>query len=202
MLELYGIGSSRWVKCYWMLKEIGVDFKEYLTDPREAHKDPDILEMNPFGKIPILKDGSFFLYESTAILNYLGEKFPESKLIPLSGSNDRAYYDQWMSFCLSELETPLWRILKHSIILPENKRIHADTEYAKEEFNSIVKILEKEIGDKQYLVGNHFTAVDISMAYTLGWAQFLGLLEDYGNCSRYRNSLIARPTFPVHLFKR
>jgi glutathione S-transferase len=203
MLELYGIGPSRWAKCYWMLKELGVDFKEHIVDlPSGEHKEAPILKMNPFGKIPILRDESFVLYESTSIMNYLGEKYPESKLVPLSGSYDRAYYDQWMSVCLTEVEVPLWRIIKHTRILPENKRILADVEYAKEEFSSIAKVLEKEIGNKQYLIGNCFTAVDISMAYVFGWAQFLELLEGYENCNRYRSELIARPAYPLHLFKK
>lgn len=83
MLELYVMGPTRLAKCYWMLKEIGVDFKEHIIDlSRGEHKDFSILKMNPFGKIPILRDGSFTLYKSTAIMNYLGEKYPESKLVP------------------------------------------------------------------------------------------------------------------------
>ncbi|TNE62455.1 MAG: glutathione S-transferase family protein [Alphaproteobacteria bacterium] len=44
------------------------------------NKTPEFLAMNPRGKVPVLKDGDFVLYESDAILNYLERKYPEPSL--------------------------------------------------------------------------------------------------------------------------
>ena len=143
MIELYGFGSSRWVKCYWMLKELNVPFKEHRLDLSAGElKKPEVLKLNPFGKAPFIKDSEMALFESLAILNYLGEKYPESKLVPNSGTHERALYDQWMSFCVTELEQPLWRMVRNLFIYPENRRIPQDIVKAKEDFTETVHILD------------------------------------------------------------
>lgn len=203
MIELYGFGPSRWAKCYWMLKEIGKDFQEHAIQVSKGdHKSPQFLALNPFGKVPAMKDGNVTLFESTAILNYLGEKYPESGLVPKSGTPDRAHYDQWVSFCITELEQPLWRITKHTMVLPEKMRIAQDAALAREEFAQLAKVLDEQIGTRKFIVGNRFTAADITLSYTLGWAQTLELLAPYKNCTRYWKETSARPAFPAHLFKR
>lgn len=201
MLELYGGGPSRWLKCYWMLKEIGQEFKEHTIDfYKNEQKSPHILALNPFGKVPILKDGEKIVCESSAILNYLGDKFPESGLVPKSGTAERAHCDQWLFFSVTDLEQPLWRITKHSRLYPENLRIPEDIELATMEFKRVLKTLNELIGDKRFLVANQFSAADISMGYTLRWAQALRLLDGFANVERYAAELWARPHFPKNLF--
>jgi len=203
MIELYGAGPSRWAKCYWMLKELGKEFTEHTVKFAEGElRSAKFLELNPFGKVPVLKDGKITLFESTAIVNYLGEKYPESGLVPKSGTVERALYDQWTSFCITELEQPLWRITKHSMILPENQRIAQDVKLAKDEFAGLAKVLDVQIGNRKYIVGDRFTAADITMCYTLGWAQGMEMVAPYKNCLRYWKDNTARPAFPKHLFQK
>ncbi len=203
MIELYGAGPSRWVKCYWMLKELNQPFTEHVVDFKNGeHKTATMLEMNPFGKVPILIDGKITLYESMAIVNYLGEKYPEFELVPKAGTFDRAYYDQWTSFCITGLEQTLWRVTKHTFLLPENQRIQQDVQLAKDEFAQLAHILDEQIGNRSHLVGNRFTAADITMGYTLSWARSLDMLVLFKNCTRYLEEVTARPAFPVHLYNR
>ena len=203
MIEIYGNGPSRWAKCYWMLKELGVEFKEHRVNfAAGEHKSAKILAMNPFGKLPVMKDGDVTLFESTAIINYLGEKYPQMGLVPKSGTTDRAYYDQWMSYCITELEQPLWRLVKHTRMLPEAKRIAQDVDFAKEEFAHQAKILDGEVGDKKFIAGNKFTAADITLGYTLGWANGMEMLTGFNNLQRYLKEMSARPAFPTQLFAR
>jgi len=203
MIELYGNGPSRWAKPYWMLKEMNKEFKECPVDFQKGeHKSPKITAMNPYGKVPILKDGSQVVYESTAIMNYLGEKFPESGMVPKSGTMERAQYDQWMSFCTTELEQPLWRITKHTRLLPEGKRNPQDVALAKEDFEGMCSILDGQIGQKKFLVGTKLTGADITLGYTLGWAQGMELVTPHKNCMRYLKEMQTRPAFPGKLFQR
>jgi glutathione S-transferase len=203
MIELYGAGPSRWVKCYWMLKELNVEFKEHVLNLLGGEqKTPTMLALNPFGKAPVLKDGAVTIFESMAIINYLGEKYPESGLVPKSGTVDRAHYDQWISFCVADLEQPLWRITKHTFIFPEGKRSSNDVDLAREEFDVLSACLDKQIGQKKFMVSNRFTAADITMAYTLNWAKRLELINRRPNSLRYTSEMLARPSFPTHLYKK
>jgi glutathione S-transferase len=184
-----------------MLRELGVEFKEHVLNLLAGEqRSPSMLAMNPFGKAPVLKDGDVVLFESMAILNYLGEKYPDKNLVPPSGTLARARYDQWMSFCISELEQPLWRMAKHSFLLPEKLRSPQDIELAKMEFRQVASALDPLL-EGEFMVENRFTAADIAMTYTLSWAQRAEQLNDFKNCVRYLENHMRRPAFPRHLYK-
>ncbi len=65
---------------------LALEFKRlrYESHPLELsnleHKSPDMLKLNPRGRVPVLKDGDFVCYESLAILTYLDRKYPEPPL--------------------------------------------------------------------------------------------------------------------------
>ena len=62
------------------------------------------------------------LTESLAIVTYLGERYPDSALVPRSLAA-RAEYLRWCSFVVTELEQPLWAIARHRFILPKAQRL-------------------------------------------------------------------------------
>lgn len=203
MIKLYGNGASRWVKPYWLLKELDVPFEPVKVDlKRGEHFEPSFLSLNPFAKVPALEDGELRLFESTAICNYLAEKFPEKKLIPPSGTVQRAYYDQWMSFITCELEQPLWRMTKHSFIYPEARRSAAEIELAEEDFQKVARTLEK-ILPAAFLL-SEFTVADIAMTYTLRWALLpimpAGLLDHTPALRTYLERQMHRAAFPHELY--
>jgi glutathione S-transferase len=51
-----------------------------LSFAKREHKSPEMLAMNPRGKVPVLRDGDYTLYESLAILGYLDRKYPETPI--------------------------------------------------------------------------------------------------------------------------
>ena len=76
-------------------------------------------------QVPVLVDGNLSLPESAAIVLYLADKYREKGLLP-SDIKQRAETYCWMMFAVTELEQPLWRIIKHTLIYPEDKRSPAD----------------------------------------------------------------------------
>ena len=82
---------------------------------------PEFLALNPHGKIPVLVDGDFVLAESDAILWYLGERFPDARLLPAAGSGDlaaaqaRARVLQWCDFASTGLGQTYVDIYIHKI---------------------------------------------------------------------------------------
>ena len=170
MIELFGFVRSRSNRAMWALEEIGAEYKFYQLDFSKGDNRSDFfLNLNPAGKMPVLKEGDLVLAESAAICNYLGERFPESGLTPAGGTRERALYDQWMFFVLSELEQPLWTKGKHSFGLPEDVRVPAIFETAIFEWQRAFDLLCK--GYKgPYFLGDRFTMVDILVAHTLRWA--------------------------------
>lgn len=201
-MKLYGAGASRWVKPYWLLKELGLAFEPVTVKLSTGeHCGPDYVRINPFAKVPALADDSLTLYESAAICNYIAEKRPEAGLLPRG--RDRAVYDQWISFITTELEQPLWRMVKHRFIYPEERRIPADIELATLDFHKLCTTLELLLPEG-YLVAGRFTVADITMAYTLKWATLPSLPPDllapFPRLRAYLERQTGRAAFPRDLY--
>jgi glutathione S-transferase len=206
MIKLYGSGPSRWVKPYWVLRELDVAFDPIIISIQKGeHRHPDHLERNPFGKVPVLEDGTFSLFESSAICSYLVDAHPDKRLAPPAGTRERASVDQWVSFAVTELEQPLWRIMKHRFFYPEAARIPADIALACDDFGRLATTLEQKMtGD--HMVGEKFSLADVALAYTLRWSRnerILGvdLLAPHPRLASYVETHTSRPAFPRELYE-
>lgn len=173
-LTLFGSKNTRAFRCFWMLEELEVEYRVNEINLQKGEgRSSEYLAINPTGKVPALQDGDFLLIESAAINAYLADKFPEKNLIPAHGSTDRALYNQWGFYVLSELEQPLWLFAKHSFIYPEERRLPGNQDCARYEFKRAVKIIESHLATREYMVGETFTGADILVAQTLMWAQMV-----------------------------
>ena len=205
MIKLYGAGPSRWVKCYWTLRELDVPFEPVVVSLRNGeNRTADFLARNPFGKIPVLEDGDLRLRESSAICTYLAEMHPDKGLLPKMGSPERALVNQWMSFAVADLEQPLWRAMRHRFLYPEEKRIPGEVEVAYADFKALAATLERELRRDQ-VVGSAFTLADLTMAYTLRWSRIeriigADLLAGFPRLIEYTQLHTSRPAFPSALY--
>lgn len=198
-MKLYGIGKTRWNRPYWLMREMDVDFEEVIVDPRIGeHLTDEFRALNPNGKLPVLVDGDFVLFESVAICHYLTEKYPDKGMMP-SDPLQRALAHQWIMFCATELESALWRVDKHTFVYPEEKRIPADIELAKQDYLSSAKVLDKAMEDREFILGDRFSVADVILGYVIIWAGWEKLLGKTPNLLRYRDSLMGRPALPKML---
>jgi glutathione S-transferase len=192
-MKLYEFGPTRSIRVRWTLQELGVDFEPISVNLAAGeHRRPEFLKLTPTGKIPVLVDGQLVLTESVAIVKYLAEKYPDRGLLPIS-ILDRAEVDRWLLFTATELEQPLWRITRHSSLYPVNERIPADVPLASREFKEMAAIGEQHLQHRQFVVGDHVTVADFVLAYTLDWANEIGLLGDCPNLRGYMERMYSRP---------
>ena len=103
MIKLYGAPGSRAQRCLWMLEELGIPYENVPTDFRTAAQQPELLRLNPNGKVPTLiherDDGErLVLFQSGGILLYLADCHPEANLAPPPGSSGRGLCYQWLHF--------------------------------------------------------------------------------------------------------
>lgn len=82
--DLYGFAPSVYVRSVRLaLREKGLPYTLHEVDPFRDGGPPDwYRELQPFGKVPALRDGGFELFESDAILRYLEAAYPERPLTP------------------------------------------------------------------------------------------------------------------------
>ncbi len=193
MIKLYGYPKTRARRVTWMLEELGASYEFKLVKYGEnGFKTDELLALNPAGKVPALVDDGFVLTESAAILTYLGDKFPDSGLVPAAGTQQRGLYDQWCYFVLSELEQPLWTIGKHKFALPEQQRIKEIFPTAAWEFQQALLLLSQGLGEAPYILGKSFSAADILVGHTLRWGENLDQPIEHGNLQRYADRVLNR----------
>ena len=198
-MKLYGFGPTRSLRALWALRELGADF-EFIPVNLAAGEGqtPEFLRLNPAGKLPVLVDGDLILTESAAIVLYLAEKYPEHGLLP-SDPTTRAQAYRWTLFAMTELEQPLWRIARHTFLYPEDKRLPADIDLAREDFRAMAAVLERHMEGRTYIVGDTVTAADCVTAYLMDWANQEDLLGHFPGLRAYMDRMYARPTAPQRI---
>lgn len=198
-MKLYGFGPTRSLRALWGLRELDAEF-EFIPVNLLAgeHKRPEFLRLNPAGKLPVLVDGDVVITESAAIVLYLADKYRDKGLLPAS-LEARAQVYRWTLFAVTELEQPLWRMAKHRVIYPEEKRLPADIALAREEFLAMAAILDAHLKGRRFIVGDSVTVADCVTAYLADWADMAQLLEGLPELRAYLDRMYARPTAPQRI---
>ena len=197
MLKLYHSAQSRSVRARWLLEELGVPYEVVrLNLQAEEHKRPEYLKINPNGTVPALVDGDLALFESGAICQYLADKFPEKRLAPPVGTPARGLYVQWIHYAMSGLEPPTVTIFFHTVRKPEAERIPALVTEARAQLAAVLGVLERALAGRQFILGSDFSAADVMLGSTLGWASMLGIVgQERPNVAGYVARLAGRPAF-------
>ncbi len=198
-MKLYGSGRSRWVRPLWMLRELGAPHEAVVLDRAAGDLDaPWFRALNPTGKIPVLVDEHGPIYESGAILLYLGDKYPDRGLVPVAGTYPRGLHDQWMFTIATEFEQPLWRLHKQV-----NKGVGGPEVglAARAELDVAAAPFERVLAQRRHLLGDTFTAADIMLAHLLTWEVAQEPLARLPNLSDYMQRTTARPSFPRDLYQ-
>lgn len=192
-MKLYGYRNGRTFRALWALEEVGVQSEYVEIDLKGGEaREPKFLEINPAGKVPVLDDDGTIITESAAICMHLAERYPQSRLMPPAGTMERTQCYRWTSYVLTELDAPLWTIAKHRFALPRERRVPGVIETASWEFRTAVKILDAELGNRPYLVGDCLTVADIVAGHTLSWARSARLALGSGQLEVYLEALLAR----------
>jgi glutathione S-transferase len=198
-MKLYEFGPTRSIRARWTLQELGVDFEPIRVNLLAGeHRRPEFLKINPAGKIPVLVDGDRVLTESVAIVLYLAEKYSDKGFLP-AGLNERAQVNRWLLFAATELEQPLWRISRHTVLYPEEQRLPGDVILASQEFKDMASVLEKHMQGRRFVAGHSVSVADFVMAYTLDWGNEDKLLDGCPQLLAYMKRMYARPLAPPRI---
>jgi glutathione S-transferase len=124
--------------------------------PKDGIKSPEFLKLNPFGKIPTIKDGATVLYESTVIVDYLDAKYKKKKLIPAAAK--AMGQARLIATIAAEYVQPAG--LKFFRMKRANQNVPADVEAAKAELSKGLDVLEKVLSGKKYAAGPAVSIAD------------------------------------------
>jgi GST-like protein len=150
------------------------------------------LKVNPNGKVPAIDDDGTFVFDSNAILLYLGEK--TGKFMPANTPQSRAQLLSWLMFIASGLGPYSGQAVHFKTAAPK------DLEYALNRYlyeaHRHYKILDEHLAKNKYMVGNIYTIVDMAL---WGWARLAPFVlgeegaAKYPNVKRLVDEVTARP---------
>ncbi len=175
------------------LMEKGVSIDEMLVDMTKAeHKGAAHRALNPYGRVPVLVEGDFVLYESSAIMDYLEAVFPDPPLLP-SNARSRALVAMHIKLCDVEFGAQTRSVIFPRRFIPRERWDMASQEKAIENVAKHLSIMDAQLAGKTYLVDDQYTLADL--AYT-PFMQFLPLLElsPPPNVARWIECIEARPS--------
>jgi glutathione S-transferase len=182
-------GLVRDLRVRWALEEAGIDYRVRLLG---MERPADYLRDQPFDQVPCFSDGQVKIFETGAIVQYIGEK--SEKLLPRDPQGKyRAI--QWTYAALNSVEPAV----QHRVLLDA---FYADQEWAKlrkpsaDEFAKLkLKRVADWLGGKPWLEGDRFTIGDLIMITVLRLANVGGLLAGTPNLAAYVERGEARPGF-------
>ena len=193
MLTIYHVPRTRSLRVIWLCEEMGVPYE--VKAETFGQPSPEFLEANPLGAFPGIRDGDVLMGESTAIMQYVADKYGPTPLA-LKPDNPRyADYLQFLTFGEASMAAYMNPVIATMFGAPDGQKDNFTTEAAKGMFIRRLTAVEKKLEKGDYLAGD-FTAADISVGYALGLGVGFGLGERYSApINAYFERLSARPAF-------
>ena len=172
----------------WMLEELGLPYEIKITDIRAgAHKTPEYLAINPMGKVPALRDGAVIVSEYSAICLYLADKYAPGRLAPAFDAPERGEFLRWMFFAGGCIEPALIQGFTKWEVPASNA--------AWGSYDQVMSVLRDGVSEKQYLLGDTFTAADVVVGSGAIFGIQFKLIQNQPAIQAYVDRLTARPAY-------
>ena len=189
-LPEFAHGLVRDIRIRWALEEIGRSYRVELFDAM-IDRPADYRQWQPFGQVPAFADGKVRLFESGAILLYLGEQ--DDRLLPRA-AQARADTTAWLIGALNSVEPMLMQIVTLDIF-------QADKPWVAEARPSAVEFAQLRLGrvsealdGREWLTGQ-FSIADIMMVTVLRNLRHTDIVGGFPNLAAYQARGEQRPAF-------
>ncbi|HYC35986.1 MAG TPA: glutathione S-transferase family protein [Usitatibacter sp.] len=161
-LRIWGrLSSVNVQKVVWCADELGLACERIDVGGKFGGNDtPEYLAMNPNGLVPVIEDEGFVLYESNAIVRYLGARHGDGSLWP-ADLRHRADADRWMEWQSTAYTPAMWGAFWQLVRTPAEKRDAALVESSRAKSEKLSSILDAHLATRRFLTGGTFTTADI-----------------------------------------
>ena len=195
-MELYFSPGACSLASHITAREAGitVDLKRADTKTKKLVDGSDYYAINSKGAVPALRlENGQVLTEGVAIMQYLADKKPESKLAPAAGTFERYRLQEWLNYITSEVHksySPLWNPNAD----PKVK------EYTQANLDKKLDWINGQLAGKKYLTGDNFTIADAYLYTVINWSFFLGSnLDKWPALKEFHARVAARPAVQAAL---
>ncbi len=188
MIKLHHLNQSRSKRIIWLLEELGLEYQivPYKRDSVTFLAPPELKNIHPLGKSPVIEDGEKVIAESGAITEYLIERYGSGSLAPARDSDAYVDYLQWLHFAESSAMLPL---LLKMFVSKDGAKTNFLGDYANAECVKVLGYFDACLEGKTYLIEERLTGADILMSFVVEIVARFGLIERFPNIQRYASTL-------------
>jgi glutathione S-transferase len=189
MITLYHRPNTRSTRFVFLLEELAAPYtiRPVTTRMRDGGGGVDPANPHPHGKVPAISDDGVIVFESSAIVLYLTDRFPQSRLGPLVGEPERGAYLSWLAYYCGVME-PSFMCKFMNVPVP---RVTA----AWVEVEDLMSVVINRLSNAPYMLGESFSAADV--LYGTSFALFAGspLLPKSPVIEAYVKRIVERPAY-------
>jgi glutathione S-transferase len=185
-ITLYHHPFSRASTVVWMLEEVGVPYELRWVDMMKGEqKSPEIVALNPMGKLPILTDDGLVVTEVAAIGLYLADRYAAGRLAPALDDPARGTYLRWSFFAPSVVE-------------PGSMAKAAAWDFKPGQAGwgdhaAMIDAMASAVTGRDFILGAQFSMADVVFGGTLRYMLGFGMLEPQPVFTAYVDRLNERP---------
>ena len=200
MVTIHHLERSRSDRIIWLCEELGIEYDivQHQRDPDTMRASETLWAINPLGKSPVIEHQGQVIFESGAIIEYLLSAFDSNGLRPDAGSKAYIDYLQWLHAPEATMTLPILMPMLCGAMGIESELMPL---FADNETQTHYRYLEAELAQRDYIAGDHFSAADIMLSYTLMMAQSLAatgpdaVFVPYPSINAYLDRLKAREAY-------
>ena len=194
-MKLWHCHSARSLRPLWALEEMGLEYDlEVMPFPPRIFQ-RDYLEENSLGTIPLFRDGETEMTESSAICQYLVDRYQQYDFGLRPEHPEYGAYLSWLHHADATLTFPQTITMRYKILEPTPEKEAVADDYGKW-YLARLRRLDAHLEKHDYLVDGRFTIADIAVGYALHLGVALQFADRYQPQTRaYLEKLQARPAF-------
>lgn len=198
-LVLYASPMSSAVTVMLALAELDVPHEFVNVDiaAGDQHK-PQFLALNPNGKVPTLVVDGKPMFESLAILQWLGERFGVARgLWPAADTRERFEAMSWSAWTYVTFGASMQRrFYATSDRFPAACRNEALAELAADELQAHLRLLQARLDGRLFLLGDGFSLLDVTVGCAVAYAATCGMpTDDHPRVAAWIERIIGRDTY-------
>jgi len=193
MLKFYFCNTANPSKVALFLEEADLAYEPVPVDTRKGEQfSPDFIALNPNSKLPVVDDDGVIVFDSNAILLYLGQK--TGKFFPFDTAEDCALTYSWMMFIATGVGPFSGQNTHFKHYAPE--RVPYALDRYQFEAERHYTVLETRLKEHHFILGDRYTVVDMA---AWGWVRLLPFVigddawDRFPELRRYSDEISARP---------
>lgn len=194
MITVHHLNNSRSQRVLWLLEELELDYniKNYARDTQTNLAPPELLDIHPLGKSPVLTDDEFTIIESGAIIDFVVRRYGDGRLAPAAGTAAHEHYLQLMHYAEGSAMLPLM-LKMYTGRLPDGGE--ALQPRINSELDTHLGYLNIALNGQDWFVDNTFSAADIQLSFVPQVGRLLYSLEHFPNLAAFLDRIHARPAY-------